>query len=145
MAVGQAVLRWVRAPSELEEALAVRRRVFCEEQGVPVQEEIDGRDAEGEHLLALEGERVVGTLRLLFAGETVKVGRVAVLRRWRGRGIAGAMLELALARARERGCRRARLASQVEVVGLYERSGFAVCSEEFEDAGIPHVWMERSL
>ncbi len=55
------------------------------------------------------------------------------------------MLDEALAEARRRGCTRARLASQVEVVPLYERAGFVVESGVFEEAGIPHVWMGRPL
>jgi predicted GNAT family N-acyltransferase len=55
------------------------------------------------------------------------------------------MLEAALAEARRRGARRARLASQLEVVALYEQAGFAVESGVFEEAGIPHVWMGREL
>ncbi|MHB8533556.1 MAG: GNAT family N-acetyltransferase [Solirubrobacteraceae bacterium] len=147
MAAQQAVLRWAREPAALEGALAVRMRVFCEEQGVPVAEEVDGRDGQADHLVALEGHggSVIGTLRLLYDAGIVKIGRVAVDREQRGRGIAGAMLATALVRARERGCTRARLSSQVAVVGLYERAGFDVCSEQFEEAGIPHVWMERAL
>jgi predicted GNAT family N-acyltransferase len=147
MAPGEAALRWARGPRDLSGALDVRKLVFCAEQGVPVEEEIDGRDEEAEHLVALEPgrERVIGTLRLLFIEDTVKVGRVAVERPWRGRGIASRMLELALTRGRERGCARARLASQLDAVGLYERAGFEVCSGEFESAGIAHVWMELAL
>jgi predicted GNAT family N-acyltransferase len=154
MASEQAELRWVSVPAELEGALEVRRQVFCLEQGVPLEEELDGRDGEAEHLVAIDwseeavsplGGRVVGTLRLLYSGLTAKVGRVAVLGEWRRRGIAAAMLELALQRARERGCSDARLCSQVAVVELYERAGFKVCSDEFEEAGIAHVWMERTL
>jgi predicted GNAT family N-acyltransferase len=131
----------------VEGAIAVRERVFVGEQGVPVEEELDGRDDEALHLVALEpdGERVIGTLRLLFDGETVKVGRVAVEPEWRRQGIAARMLEAALAEARRRGARRARLASQLEVVALYEQAGFAVESGVFEEAGIPHVWMGREL
>lgn len=143
----QALLRWVAEPAELDGALAVRKRVFCEEQGVSVEEEIDGRDAEADHVVALDpdGRRVVGTLRLLYDEGTAKVGRVAVERDWRGRGIAAEMLRMALARARERACTRARLSSQVAAIGLYERAGFSVRSGQFEEAGIPHVWMERAL
>ncbi len=115
------------------------------EQKVPVEEELDGRDAEALHLVALDDGRVVGTLRLLFDGTTAKVGRVAVEHGRRRRGLAAAMLEEALAEARRRGCTRARLASQVDVIGLYERAGFAVESDVFEEAGIPHVWMGRPL
>ncbi len=146
MGAAEPAIRWASGGEDVRGAIALRERVFCVEQGVPVQEEIDGRDGEATHLVALAPEEgVIGTLRLLFDGELVKVGRVAVDRPWRGRGIAGRMLGLALERARERGCTRARLGSQVAVVGLYEQHGFAVCSDVFEEAGIPHVWMEREL
>ena len=140
-------IRWAQGPGDVEGAIAVRERVFVAEQGVPVEEELDGRDDDALHLIALDpdGGRVVGTLRLLFDGDTVKVGRVAVDRDWRRRGIAARMLEAALQEAGRRGARRARLASQLEVVALYERAGFAVESGVFEEAGIPHVWMVRKL
>ena len=89
--------------------------------------------------------RVVGTLRLLVDGERAKVGRVAVEREWRRRGIALRMLELAIAQARADGCMRVRLAAQTAATALYERAGFAVESDEFEEAGIPHVWMGLRL
>ncbi|MGO9490364.1 MAG: GNAT family N-acetyltransferase [Solirubrobacteraceae bacterium] len=141
------LIEWARLPADVEGAIRVRELVFCQEQGVPVEEELDGRDDEALHLVAIEPERgrVIGTLRLLFDEDTAKVGRVAVEADWRGMGIASRMLGLALDRAREQGARRARLASQLEVVGLYERAGFTVQSGVFEEAGIPHVWMGREL
>jgi len=143
----QVLLRWADGNADMEGALAVRMRVFCEEQGVPAEEELDGLDEQALHLVAVlaESGEVVGTLRLLFAGETVKVGRVAVEREWRGRAIASRMLEVALEQARRRGSLQARLASQIEVVELYREAGFEVQSEVFQEAGIPHVWMGRAL
>jgi predicted GNAT family N-acyltransferase len=139
-------IRWARDPEDLGGAIALREQVFVVEQGVPVEEELDGRDDEALHLVALDDAgRVVGTLRLLFDGETVKVGRVAVARELRRQGIAAAMLAEALAEAERRGCTRARLASQVDAVAVYEQAGFAVESDVFEEAGIPHVWMARAL
>ena len=144
--MGGVTIRWADGPEDLRGAIAVREHVFVQEQQVPVDEELDGRDEEALHLVALDADGVViGTLRLLFDGETAKVGRVAVEREWRGQGIAARMLELALGEARARGARRARLASQLDVVGLYERAGFGVESDVFEEAGIPHVWMGRDL
>lgn len=142
----EALLRWADGEADLQGALAVRLRVFCDEQGVSPEEEVDGLDDQAQHLVAVgpAGE-VVGTLRLLFYDATVKVGRVAVDRAWRGRAIASRMLELALGEATRRGAREARLASQVEVVELYRGAGFEVASEVFEEAGIPHVWMVRAL
>lgn len=142
----EALLRWAEGEADLQGALEVRMRVFCEEQGVPVEEELDGRDEQAQHLVAVGGDgKVVGTLRLLFSEDAVKVGRVAVERAWRGRAIASRMLELALCEAARRGAREARLASQVEVIELYRQAGFEVSSEVFEEAGIPHVWMVRAL
>lgn len=140
-------IRWSQGSEDVAGAIAVRERVFCHEQGVPVEEEVDGRDEEALHLVALDpaGTRVIGTLRLLFDGDLVKVGRVAVERASRGQGIAARMLEIALQEARSRGARRAKLASQVPVVPLYEAAGFKVESDVFEEAGIPHVWMGRQL
>lgn len=139
-------VRWAQSAAEVEGAQSVREQVFCVEQGVPRSEEIDGLDEQALHLLAVcwEGE-IIGTLRLLFAGDVAKIGRVAVERGWRGRGIASRMLSVALVAARRRGAREARLASQVAATGLYERAGFRVESEPFEEAGIAHVWMRRAL
>jgi predicted GNAT family N-acyltransferase len=142
-------IRWASGPADLVGALAVREQVFCVEQGVPHSEEVDELDEQAEHLVALDadGARVVGTLRLLgLDGGVVKIGRVAVQRDWRHRGIASQMLALALARARERGYESARLAAQVAATALYEQAGFVVESGgPFDDAGIPHVWMSRRL
>lgn len=140
-------IRWAATSEEVRDALRVREQVFCQEQGVARELEIDGRDGAALHLVALEpeGERVIGTLRLLLGDGSAKVGRVAVERDWRCHGIASRMLDLALVRARERGCEQARLAAQVEATGLYERAGFAVESDPFEQAGIAHVWMGRRL
>jgi predicted GNAT family N-acyltransferase len=143
METSEPEIRWAAGAADVRGALAVREEVFCREQGVPRKEEIDGRDGEALHLVALApGDgRVIGTLRLLIDAGTAKVGRVAVERDWRGRRVASRMLELALAAAREQGCVRARLAAQLTATGVYRRAGFEVESEPFEDAGIQHVWM----
>jgi predicted GNAT family N-acyltransferase len=140
-------LDWAPPGEPPEQALSLRLRVFCEEQGVSREEELDGRDGDALHLIARAGAGgpVVGTLRLLVDGDRAKIGRVAVEPARRRQGIALQMLRLALERAQELGCSRARLAAQVEAVELYRRAGFAVESEPFMEAGIEHVWMGRGL
>src|SRR5882762_2231257 len=102
-------VRWASGLADLRGAVMVREEVFSREQGVAKDEELDGLDERALHLVARERDgTVVGTLRLLLVGGEAKIGRVAVKRRWRRRGIASRMLETALAGARERGCRRAR-------------------------------------
>jgi predicted GNAT family N-acyltransferase len=143
MQTSEPEIRWAGGAEDVRGALVVREEVFCREQGVPREEEIDGRDGEALHLVAVAPEhgRVIGTLRLLMDSDTAKVGRVAVEREWRGRGVASRMLVLALEEAREHGCVKARLAAQLTATGVYRRAGFTVESEPFEDAGITHVWM----
>lgn len=144
-------IRWSDGADDLSGALAVRVRVFCGEQGVPLDEEPDALDEIALHLVALDpgdgGDRsgVVATLRLLLDEEVARIGRVAVLAGWRKRGIASRMLALAASRAREEGHRRVRLAAQIRAKGLYEHAGFSVESEPFQEAGIAHVWMGRRL
>jgi predicted GNAT family N-acyltransferase len=140
-------VHWVSRREELDGAITVREKVFCEEQGVSPEEELDGRDGDARHIVAVVGDRgpVIATTRLLTSAGVAKIGRVAVERDWRRHGIASRMLALALDGAREGGCTRARLAAQVQATELYRQAGFSVESEPFEEAGITHVWMGRSL
>jgi len=146
MGAAEVSIRWAAGAQDVCGAVSVREQVFCREQGVSRSDELDGLDDRALHLVALQSDGlVIGTLRLLQDESRAKVGRVAVEREWRGRGIASRMLELALQRARELGCIEARLAAQLVATGLYERAGFTVESEPFEQAGIVHVWMGRPI
>jgi predicted GNAT family N-acyltransferase len=140
-------VHWARGPEELRGALHVREQVFILEQGVSRTEEIDGRDQQAQHVVALEpaSDRVIGTLRLLIDARTAKVGRVAVECDWRRHGVAARMLALALARAHEQGCTRVHLAAQLTATSVYRRADFTVESEPFQEAGIEHVWMGLQL
>ncbi len=142
------VIRWAYglADEDVQAAFALREDVFHGEQNVPLEEELDELDRDAQHLVALDHDgRVIGTLRLLSFGEEAKIGRVVVAAAWRRRRIASQMLQIALARAREQGFTRVRLAAQIVAAALYEQAGFAVESEPFEEAGIAHVWMGQQL
>ncbi len=134
-------------PGELDEVLALRHQVFCVEQGVPVDLERDGRDGEALHLVAVSGPRVVGTCRLLRGRdqETLRLGRMAVAREWRGSGVGEAILGRAHFEAAQAGARRVVLAAQVAVEGFYARLGYVSRGEPFEEAGIAHVVMSREV
>lgn len=121
----------------------VRRTVFIDEQGVPEDLEWDADDAGAVHFLAvLDNGTPVGCARLLTDGH---VGRMAVLPGWRRRGIGQALLNAALAEARARGHRRVELSAQTHAAALYARAGFAIVGEPYEEAGIPHVAMHKTL
>lgn len=134
-----------------EEASAIRRAVFVLEQGVPEELELDSHDALCVHALARdETGRAVGTARLLPSerrGEraVAHVGRMAVLARWRGRGIGGALLERLIEAAAGRGDSEVALSAQTHALNFYRAHGFTEEGEEFFDAGIPHRTMRRRL
>lgn len=124
----------------------IRRTVFIEEQGVPEADDLDGRDDGAIHLLATYGGQAIGTARILIKGETGKIGRIAVLPGFRGKGFGVAIVEAALETLRgEPGVSRAYLSAQAGAVGFYEALGFRAYGEEYIDAGIPHRDMDRPL
>ena len=138
-------MRQARGQRELDAALELRHEVFCVEQGVPEHEERDGRDGDGIHLVAMEGERLLGTCRLLLVGRTVQFSRLAVRSDVRRQGIATALLEAADSEARAAGARRLVLHAQTYAQSLYERAGYRTRGGVFREAGIEHIAMEKEL
>jgi predicted GNAT family N-acyltransferase len=123
--------------------LDLRDVVFIQEQDVPEQRERDGLDVDCWHVLARDDSgRPVGCGRLTSAH---KIGRMAVLREWRGQGVGVALLRELIARARAQGWPDVALDAQVGAIGFYEREGFIAYGEEFEDAGLVHRAMRLSL
>ena len=139
-----AEVRRAAGPDEVAAALALRAAVFIDEQGVPLEEELDGRDGEALQLVAVDADgTVVGTCRLLAEGTVMKLGRLAVAPAARRSGIALRLLRLADAEARAAGAEATVLAAQVYALPLYERAGYAARGDVFLDAGIEHVRMLR--
>ena len=138
-------VRVASSSSEIDEALELRRRVFVGQQGVTLEADRDGLDPTALHVVAIDGERVVGTCRLVFDGSLARLGRMAVDDGARGRGIGAAMLAEAEHEARAAGSERIRLHAQLAARSLYERGGFEVQGEEFMEEGIPHLTMEKRL
>ena len=138
-------VREVQTPEELAAALALRHAVFCEEQGVPLEDEIDGRDAEATHVIAVRDGAIVATCRLLHEGPTVKLGRVAVAPAARRQGVATLLLEESERVARAGGSERIVLHAQTDATELYAKLGYAETGSTFLDAGIEHITMEKGL
>ncbi|MGB8437088.1 MAG: GNAT family N-acetyltransferase [Burkholderiales bacterium] len=117
--------------------------MFVEEQSVPPEIELDEWDSVSDHALATDDTgRVIATGRLLPDGH---IGRMAVLKPWRGKGVGATILAALLARAAERRMPCVMLNAQTHARGFYARFGFTQVGAEFMEAGIPHVAMERRL
>ena len=124
-------------------ASRIRFTVFVEEQRVPIEIEWDDQDAKSLHALAYSAAgEAIATGRLLPDGH---IGRMAVLKEWRGKGVGGAILERLMAAARERGDQEIELFAQTHALEFYRRYGFVEQGEVFEEAGIPHQAMRRKL
>lgn len=118
---------------------AVREQVFVQEQQVPLELEWDGLDEAAQHLLALNNTgEAIGCARLLGDGS---IGRMAVLKPWRGLGVGSALLNKAVAVYRQQNIQDVTLSAQIHAVPFYEKAGFEVCGEPYLDANILHVDM----
>jgi predicted GNAT family N-acyltransferase len=133
------LLPWEEARAH---ATPIRFAVFVEEQAVPREIELDEMDAQSLHAVAFENGSAVGTGRLLPDGH---IGRMAVLKEWRGRGLGGQILRRLMDRARSRGDREVVLSAQVHATAFYRRHGFVEEGAEYLEAGIAHRNMRRRL
>ena len=121
----------------------LRTEVFVDEQKVPAEIEIDAWDPQCVHALALDAAgAVLGTGRLLPDGH---IGRMAVRKSARGQGVGTALLRALMQEAGRRGHRDVVLSAQTHAVPFYEREGFRREGAIYDDAGIPHVDMRRSV
>ena len=134
------VVEWGTASTNL---MAVRIAVFVDEQGVPPELEHDAHDPAALHLLATTSDgKPVATARMLADGH---IGRMAVLPAWRGRGLGTRLLSRLIAIARERELDGVFLHAQCRAEPFYRRLGFVAEGDVFDDAGIDHRSMHRSL
>jgi D-hexose-6-phosphate mutarotase/predicted GNAT family N-acyltransferase len=130
---------WADAQAALS---AIRRTVFIEEQLVPEELEWDGEDEHALHVLVKEGEAPIGCGRMLADGH---IGRMAVLKDYRGRGAGRLILKTLLMEAEKLRRGRVFLNAQTRAEGFYTKYGFIQVGGEFPDANIPHVRMEKTL
>jgi predicted GNAT family N-acyltransferase len=128
--------------SARKHAAPIRYTVFVEEQGVPRDIELDEMDPRCIHAVAFEDHKAVATGRLLPDGH---IGRMAVLKEWRGRGIGGQILNALMNEARARGDREVALSAQVHATAFYRAHGFVEEGAEYLEAGIAHRDMRRGL
>jgi len=126
-----------------EWAEPIRQAVFVDEQNVPADIEIDEWDPRSVHAVVFDDQgRALGTGRLLPDGH---IGRMAVVRDARGSGVGSVLLSTLMAEARRRGHQTAMLSAQTHAVPFYERHGYGIVGDEYLDAGIVHVDMQRAL
>ncbi|MFD1565654.1 GNAT family N-acetyltransferase [Haloarchaeobius amylolyticus] len=131
---------------ERKDAFAVRYEVFVEEQGVDEELEYDAHDETATHFVAYDGDEPIGAARLREYEDAVgKVERVAVRASRRETGVGRALMEKLEQHARAVGFDTLTLHSQTQAADFYRNLDYERRGAEFEEAGIPHVEMRKSL
>ncbi len=128
---------------ELQGAFDVRRHVFVEEQGIPENLELDGHDREALHMVVKDGEKVIGTARVIFLGSNLaKIERMAILKPFRRKGIGTRIISFL---NKELGNKQIILHAQYGMAPFYRSCGFEKSGSPFWEAGIKHIKMQKRL
>lgn len=135
--------QWIPPSGDLTDASYIRRIVFIEEQQVPEEEEWDELDARCHHLVLYLDGKPAATGRIV-PGEPVLLGRIAVMKEFRGTGLGAELVNQLATRAFADGADEVHLHAQIQARGFYEKLGFIAYGEPYEEAGIPHISMYKA-
>lgn len=130
---------------ELNDAFHIRTIVFVEEQNVPVEEEMDRFDAHAIHFVGYLQTKPIAASRLRWVDDYGKLERLCILKDYRGKSYGTNMIQVMEHEILKNGYKLAKLNAQTHAIAFYEKLGYKVISEEFLDAGIPHVTMIKKL
>ncbi|WP_406662151.1 GNAT family N-acetyltransferase [Methanolobus sp. ZRKC3] len=137
--------RWTQGLKEFDDAFSVRKEVFIIEQDIDEEIEVDEFDDISWHLVLYDSGKPVATGRIFKKADSFVIGRICVLKEYRGRSIGNLLMELLMERANDLGARRLRLDSQLYAIDFYRRFGFREYGEIFLDAGIEHLKMVKEI
>ncbi|TMN23144.1 GNAT family N-acetyltransferase [Lentibacillus cibarius] len=138
-------IRQATTSKEKDDAYSVRTIVFVKEQHVPPEIEIDEYDETAIHLIGYENDEPIAASRVRFTDNCGKLERICVLHNQRGKSRGSQMIKAMESLIKENGYKKAKLNAQTHAIEFYRRLGYEVVSDEFMDAGIPHVTMVKTL
>lgn len=126
-----------------EDAKFIRTRVFVEEQGF--KEEFDSADNIATHIVLYDEGRAVATCRFFARDKDFLIGRIAVVKEYRGRHIGAMLIKTAEEEIKKKGGRRLAIHSQKRAKDFYIKQGYVAESEEDLDEGCPHIWVYKNI
>lgn len=138
-------IKVVETKQQLQDAYAVRMKVFVEEQGVPQGIEIDEYEEQATHFVVYDNRVAIGAGRFRRLDGIGKVERICILEAFRKTGAGKQLMEAIEGVMKQQGIRKAKLNAQTHAENFYHRIGYTTVSELFYEAGIPHVTMEKRL
>ena len=122
-----------------QDAKFIRKQVFIIEQNIPEEEEWDDQDMISDHFVVYDQDQPIATARLL---QNNRVGRVAVLKAYRGQGIGRMIMLEVIRQAHQQDRKFLHLSSQVHAISFYEKLGFSIQGDAYDECGIPHIKMQ---
>ncbi|AZM39203.1 GNAT family N-acetyltransferase [Acinetobacter sp. WCHA39] len=125
-----------------QDAKLIRTQVFICEQGITEADEWDDQDLISQHFVIYDQDQPIATARLL---ENNSVGRVAVLKAYRGQGLGQMIMLEIISYAQKQRRSVLTLSSQVHAISFYKKLGFTVQGNSYDECGIPHIEMTMSL
>ena len=133
---------YLTSRDDLTDVIALRRAVFCEEQGYSLESEPDQYDQMAIYALVRNGDgAAIGTGRLYVEDDRLQIGRLCVKKGWRGKGVGDFAMRMLLYRAQELNAGSVTLCAQAHLVDFYGRYGFAPYGGIVYDEGQPHRMM----
>ena len=140
------LIKLVDSPEDFEGALAVRLRVFVQEQDVPLEEEVDHLDNAAIHAIAKMGDSVIATGRLILEEmPLVYIGRMSVDVDYRRHGVGSKLLEFLEDEAKKCGAATIALHAQEYVKTFYSAHDYEEKGGVFLEANIPHILMHKDI
>ena len=133
--------KFLKGTEDLSEAFNIRKKVFCEEQGISMEEEFDTLDRESIHVIIYDENNIVATGRLYRKDDYYKIGRIAVLKEFRGKYYGDFVVRMLIDRAFQEGATCVHVGAQRKAQAFYETIGFVVDGEEYDEMGILHIPM----
>ena len=129
------IVKWIDGLSQLKN---IREKVFIQEQKVTPQLEWDGMDEKAIHFLVFNDKAAIGCARAIVIKNHMQLGRMAVLKEYRGQGIGSALIEKAMTTAKLNQLSAIYISAQCHAINFYKKFGFEVTSDIYLDAEIPH-------
>ncbi|MEN9966711.1 MAG: hypothetical protein RL416_868 [Pseudomonadota bacterium] len=136
------IVKWIDGLSQLKN---IREKVFIQEQKVTPQLEWDGMDEKAIHFLVFNDKAAIGCARAIVIKDHMQLGRMAVLKEYRGQGIGSALIEKAMTTAKLNQLSAIYISAQCHAIDFYKKFGFEVTSDIYLDAEIPHRDMTLKL
>lgn len=139
------IIKITKNDYEYQQALNVRKVVFVDEQKVSLEEEIDDLEDVSIHMIGVHKDEVIAASRIRFVDDYGKLERIAIKKDFRGNNFGLQMVRAMEEVIIKNNYHLAKLNAQTYATTFYEKLGYLVVSEEFIDAGIPHVTMTKKL